>query len=149
MKRFNLFVVAGLIFALFLAPLTACTAGQGHQKSQPQATSAFDVTPEEAWKIIQENKGNPQFVILDVRTPKEFYQGHIAHAINIDYYDLTFKQRVEKLDPSKTYLVYCSMGGRSASARKIMLEMGFKNVYNMLEGILGWSKKGLPVVKEP
>ena len=143
-RRFGPVVVLFSILVLLLSPFTACTAGP---KPGQQSSSALEVTPEQAWAMIQQNKNNPQFVILDVRTPKEFFQGHIAKAINIDFYSLSFNQELGKLDPAKTYLVYCRTGGRSGAAQKVMLKMGFKKVYNMTGGILAWSKKGLPVTK--
>ena len=143
-RRFGSVVVLFSILVLFLSPFTACTAGP---KPDQQTSPALEVTPEQAWAMIQQNKNNPRFVILDVRTPKEFFQGHIAKAINIDFYSLSFNQELEKLDPAKTYLVYCLSGGRSRAAQKVMLKMGFKKVYNMTGGILAWSKKGLPVTK--
>ena len=52
-------------------------------------------------------------VVLDVRTPKEFKEGHIPGATNIDFTTPDFEKRIGKLDKSKTYLVHCASGGRS------------------------------------
>ncbi len=149
MKRFKKFFAACLVLTLVFLPCAARTAESKGNESLQQSTSTLNVTPKEAWKIIRENKANPRFVLLDVRTPKEFFAGHIAGAVNIDFYSLSFNKELEKLDHSKTYLVYCRSGARSAAAQKVMFKMGFEKVTNMLGGILAWSKKGLPVVKEP
>jgi len=61
----------------------------------------------DAYTLIQKNKGNPDFVILDVRTPAEFADEHIENAINLDYYSETFRDDLNKLDKTKTYLIYC------------------------------------------
>jgi phage shock protein E len=73
--------------------------------------------------------------ILDVRTAKEVAQGKITSAAELDYFDPEFKAKVEKMnfDKSKPMIVYCAVGGRSAKAADILVELGFKNVYN-LEG---------------
>ena len=72
-----------------------------------------NVTPQEAFTLIQENQNNPEFVILDVRTPEEFAEGHIGNALIIDYYSETFRDDVNKLDKDKPYLIYCRSGNRS------------------------------------
>ncbi len=106
-----------------------------------------DITPQEAFTLIQNNRNNPDFVIIDVRTPKEFTEEHIENAINLDYYSETFRGELNKLDKNKTYLIYCRIGGRSGSALDIMKELNFKEVHNMLGGILAWNAEGLPTTR--
>ncbi len=106
-----------------------------------------DITPVEAFDLIQENKENIDFIILDVRTEPEYKSGHIENAENIDYYLEGFKDELGELDKNKTYLIYCASGNRSGRTLKIMDEMGFQKAYNVLGGIKGWKSKGLPVVE--
>jgi rhodanese-related sulfurtransferase len=105
-----------------------------------------NISPEEAYELIQKNKGNSDFIILDVRTRQEFSQGHIDGAVNLDFYSKSFREELNKLDKTKTYLVYCRTGHRSGLAAEIMKELGFKNVYNMMGGIVEWQAKGFPIV---
>ena len=72
-----------------------------------------DITPQEAFTLIQNNQDNPDFVILDVRTPKEFAEEYIEDATNMNFYSETFRDELNQLDKNKTYLVYCRSGGRS------------------------------------
>lgn len=106
-----------------------------------------NITPEEAYILIQENKDNPNFVILDVRTPEEFLGEYIENAVNLDYYSDTFRNDLDKLDKNRTYLIYCKSGRRSENALNIMKEQDFREVYNMLGGIIEWKSKGLPTTK--
>ena len=106
-----------------------------------------NITPEEVYISIQENKDNPNFVILDVRTPEEFLSEYIENSVNLDYYSDTFRNDLEKLDKNKTYLLYCRSGRRSENALNIMKEFDFKEVYNMLGGIIKWKSEGLPTTK--
>ena len=106
-----------------------------------------DITPQEAFTLIQDNQGNPDFVIIDVRTPAEFAGEHIENATNINFYSETFRDTLNTLDKDKTYLIYCQIGGRSGSALDIMAELNFKEVYNILGGINQWKTEGLPTVK--
>ncbi|RED48305.1 rhodanese-like domain-containing protein [Seonamhaeicola aphaedonensis] len=85
--------------------------------------------------------------LIDVRTPKEFEEGHIKNANNIDFYSETFKEEITKLDPNKTLLLYCRSGGRSGKTSKILQELGFKKVYDLEGGILKWKEKGFKLVK--
>ncbi len=106
-----------------------------------------NVTPQEAFTLIQENQTNPDFAIIDVRTPEEFAEGHIENAAIIDYYSETFRDDINKLDKNKTYLIYCRSGNRSRSALDIMEELNFRAVYHLSVGIIGWNEEGLPTVK--
>jgi len=106
-----------------------------------------NITLEEAYILIQENKDNPNFLILDVRTPKEFLGEYIENAVNLDYYSDTFRNDLDKLDKNKTYLIYCRSGRRGGNALNIMKELDFREVYNMLGGITKWKSEGLPIAK--
>ena len=106
-----------------------------------------DITPQEAFTLIQNNQNNPDFVIIDVRTPEELAEEHIENATNIDFYSETFRDELNNLDKNKTYLIYCKVGGRSGSALDIMAELNFKEAYNILGGINQWKTEGLPTVK--
>ena len=86
-------------------------------------------------------------VVLDVRTPKEFAAGHITGATNIDWNAPDFAKKAAALDKSKTYLVHCAIGGRSAKASDRMTALQFTNVYNLEGGMKAWEKAGKPVEK--
>ena len=103
------------------------------------------VPPQEGLELVQRNKDNPSFVILDVRTPEEFESGHIEGAINIDYYHPGFQVELGKLDKTKTYLVYCRTGNRSEKAFVVMKELKMKEVYVLDGGITAWRAANFPV----
>ena len=112
-----------------------------------ETTTIEDITPQEAFTLIQNNQDNPDFVIIDVRTPEEFTGEHIENAININFYSESFQDTLNTLDKNKTYLIYCAVGGRSGSALDIMAELNFKEAYNILGGINQWKAGGFPTVK--
>jgi rhodanese-related sulfurtransferase len=79
-------------------------------------------------------------IILDVRTQEECNDGIIPGAINIDIYKgQGFIYRIDELDKTKNFYVYCKAGGRSAQACKIMNQLGFENTYNLLGGMMQWN----------
>lgn len=73
--------------------------------------------------------------ILDVRTPQEFAEGHIAGAVNIDVSSPDFAQQVSELDPEGTYAVYCRSGNRSRTAMAVMQDAGLSDVFGLEGGI--------------
>ena len=76
--------------------------------------------------------------VIDVRTPGEQAQGKIKHATNINVNSPDFKQKIANLDKSKTYVVYCRSGVRSARACRMMAKMGFENLYNLQGGYMAY-----------
>lgn len=112
------------------------------------------LTPQEAYDLIKANEGNPNFVILDVRTPEEFEEEHIENAINIDYYmdertnyTKYFRDELDNLHKEKTYLVYCLVDIRSRTTLEMMEHLGFREVYDMSGGIVQWKAENLSTVK--
>ena len=76
-------------------------------------------------------------MMIDVRTPEEIAEGKIAaEALEIDYYADDFRARLDRLDKSKKYLVYCRSGRRSGLTMEIMKELGFSEAYDLSGGIL-------------
>ena len=127
---------------------SACAGKQVDTPNQETPTQIIkDITTREASTLMQENQGNPDFVIIDVRTKEEFVDGYIENAYNIDFYPETFWDELDNLDKDKNYLIYCRSGNRSGKALNVMAELNFKEVYNMLGGILSWEAEGLPIIK--
>ena len=76
---------------------------------------------------------NPDAILIDVRTAKEYEMGHIEGAINIDFLAPDFWEKIRKLDTNKSYFVYCRSGRRSIRACTLMKNGGFDNskLFNM------------------
>lgn len=85
-------------------------------------------------------------ITLDVRTPGEFAEGHIAGAINIDVEGGAFETEIAKLDKTKSYSVYCQSGRRSLIAVDKMSASGFEKLSNLDNGINDWITNGLLLV---
>ena len=84
-------------------------------------------------------------VVLDIRTPEEFASGHLANAINIDYYADDFESKLAELDLEVPYVMYCNSGNRSSNALPVMDSLGFAEVYELDGGIQAWYSAGLTV----
>jgi rhodanese-related sulfurtransferase len=86
--------------------------------------------------------------VLDIRTPEEFGEGHIAGAKNLDFLKSTeFEAKLKELDKSKPYLVHCQSGGRSSRSLKVFKKLGFETIYHLDGGLGGWQAAGKPVEK--
>ena len=115
--------------------------------TRPAAAQVRQVNALEAKAVIDQNSGRSDFVILDLRTPKEFAGGHIAGAVLLDYRSPGFQEGMRQLDTSKHYLIYCRTGNRSSRALKLFRSMGFESIYHLKDGIVDWVRQKLPLVK--
>mgnify|MGYP006218887759 CR=1 FL=1 len=97
---------------------------------------------------FQERFEFSKYILIDVRTKEEFSEGCIQGAINIDYLADNFIIKIQKLDLEIPVLLYCRSGNRSSKAMKTMKELGFKEVYNLEDGIKGWISENNPVITE-
>ncbi|MGD8367866.1 MAG: rhodanese-like domain-containing protein [Desulfobacterales bacterium] len=86
-------------------------------------------------------------VVLDVRTRREYNQGHLAGSILIPVQEL--QQRLTELNDyrNRDVVIYCATGNRSTVAAKILLDAGFERVYNIRYGIVDWWRNHLPIVR--
>ena len=92
----------------------------------------------------QKIKSDKEVQLVDVRTKKEYQEGHIKDAVNIDYNSDEFNKLVAHLDKDKPTYVYCLAGGRSSAASKVLKEKGFKEVYDLEGGMRKWKEEGKP-----
>lgn len=117
-----------LLILLFSVTLTACKKPTDNTKPTYQL-----ITPESA-KIMMEESS---VIILDVRTPEEYKEGHIEGSILIPDYEIL--ETAEKIltDKNQTILVYCRSGNRSRKAANNLLYLGYQNVYDF-GGIIDW-----------
>jgi rhodanese-related sulfurtransferase len=114
---------------LFLILINSCTGNS-------QIQGVKNIKQAEFQKLAKD----PNTVIIDVRTPGEVSDGYIDGAtLFIDYNGSNFESKISKLDKSKSYVIYCRSGGRSARASELMASKGFKKLYNLEGGISNWT----------
>ncbi len=82
--------------------------------------------------------------LLDVRTPEEFAEGHIAGAINIPVQQLA--QRIDEIPPNVPVVAYCRSGRRVEQALPLLRARGHA-VTELQGSILAWQAAGLPEVR--
>lgn len=108
-----------------------------------RAAAYREVGAAEAAKLI----ANLKPFVLDVRTPREFGEGHLEGATLIPVQE--FQQRIGELSSHRRepVFVYCHSGNRSTVAAKMMVDAGFTQVINLRRGIIDWKAAGLPLVR--
>ena len=139
-----------LIVCICVVMVSGCAQQLTKQQVMGPGEKYFSVDilpPKDAFELIQKNKGNSNFVILDIRTPEEFRDGHIADAINVDFRSEKFGAEIDKFDKNKTYFVYCRTGNRSHDALNLMGPLGFRSIVRLAGDINGWKSAGLSIVK--
>ena len=114
-----------LVIPLLL--LTGCAAA-------PKDLGYKQITQDEAQRIMQTEEN---FIILDVRRPDEFKEGHIKNAINIPNETIGENEIPELADKNQLILVYCRSGNRSKQASAKLANLGYTNIQEF-GGINTW-----------
>jgi rhodanese-related sulfurtransferase len=118
MKRLPALLLA--LLALVALPLAACGSDDDGATADGEASAEVPAPGREAAAVALEEGRT----IIDVRTPEEFDEGHIAGAERIGLADPDFADRIAELDPDGAYVVYCRSGNRSATAVAEMRDLG-------------------------
>ena len=124
-------------FLFLMVALFSCGIGE--------AQKSLSLVPEDFEKQMA---SEGERILLDVRTPGEFGERHLAGALNIDYNGSDFDSRIGNLDKTQSVYVYCLSGGRSAAAAQTLTEIGFTKVFEMNGGISRWIAENHPVEAE-
>lgn len=139
---------------LFVATLFILTACSSASKKSKQTSNRNDSNSVKGSTLLAADEfesklaSMPNAQLIDVRTPKEFNDGYIKGAININYQGDSFTEDIEKLDKTRPTFVYCRSGGRSAESCNYMANHGFKELYELDNGISSWLNKNKPVEKK-
>ena len=104
-------------------------------RAAEQNISARDVK-----SLMEKNKN---IYLLDVRTPQEYSQGRLAGSVLIPLGE--FERRIREVPKNKIIIVYCAVGSRSKPAANFLSQQGYKDVYNMTDGIVGWYRNGFSI----
>lgn len=93
--------------------------------------------------LLKANKGD--WTIIDVRTPKEFQQGHVPNAINIPLSEIIDNPTILESSKEKSIVLYCRSGYRAGKAAEALYKEGHKNLHHLEGDMLGWLSAELPI----
>ncbi len=120
---------------LFVLFLPACAQSAGTKQ----------VSSQEFYQLISQGEG----VLLDVRTEREYRNGHIENAGQLNFYAFDFRRRLLLLPKDQPIYLYCNTGYRSNLAARFLIRNGYTKVYNLQRGIMEWNLEYLPVIIDP
>ena len=124
-------LLAVILFALLL--VSGCGT-DGKSDTESGKAAVISINAEEAKAKLD---SDDSIILLDVRTPEEYREGHIPGAKLLPVNDIEAKAETEIPEKSATYIVYCRSGSRSAAASVQLVELGYENIYD-LGGINDW-----------
>ena len=134
----------GLVLVALLMAGCSNASDDAVANAQEQAIGQYDnIDAANAQDFII---AHPDAIVMDVRRPEEFSEGHVAGAINIDYHGDDFRDQLAKLDKDAHYVLHCKSGNRSGKSVEIMKELGFQRVTHMDGGFDAWKAAELPSV---
>ena len=116
-----------------------------HFSALTQNSSTIQVGSEEFNQLISKGEG----VLLDVRTEREFKNGHIEDAGQLNFYSRSFRRSILLLPKNQPIYLYCNTGWRSDIAVSFLIRNGYTKVYNLEHGIMEWELAGFPVIVDP
>ena len=138
--------VCVLLFLLILS-MTGCDFNDVDQRKDAYLNpdlsgTIYYLVPQEIKKWLIDHPGT---VLVDVRTPEEYRNGHITGAVNVDVDASDFDDRVKNLVPTQSYLLYCRTGVRTETAKKIFQRNHFQQIAILEGGIQAWLEAGFPL----
>jgi len=100
--------------------------------SRYRESNKYDIDYENAKMILKNDK---DAILVDVRSPQEYKEGHLNGSINLPLYDI--EKDCKKILPNKenTIIIYCQSGNRSKRAIEILKKENYTNLYNITGGI--------------
>ncbi|NNK81294.1 MAG: rhodanese-like domain-containing protein [Flavobacteriales bacterium] len=119
-----------LLFFLALGLAISCTS------QDTKSSSNIKRVGNEEWKTLISEESKP--LLVDVRTAQEFEKGHLDGALNIDFRQNDFMERMLALDKEKTLFMYCHSGGRSGKALELLKDKEFKGIIELQGGYSNW-----------
>ena len=137
---------------MLLAAVAFVFTAQAHADEAKPATGANssavkNVTPDEAALLM---KDKTPVLVVDVRTPDEFAEGHIPGAMNVDFLGDDFEKQLAALPTDRPLLVHCAAGNRSSKAIvKISALKKHAQIFHLKSGFNGWKAAGKPVETKP
>ncbi len=109
---------------------------------QQRLSRVKEVSPAEATRLLNHENA----IMIDMRTDKDYRDGHIANALNVPTGNADIPASLNKYR-ERAVVVYCQRGNRSIAFCNKLSKQGFASVYNLKGGVLAWQKAELPLTK--
>jgi rhodanese-related sulfurtransferase len=133
--------------SIWIAAMLVLLVGTSAGMASTDQSALQAISPRHFKYLLDRHRGDADVVLLDVRTPNEFADGHIDGAVLLNYHSSDFTERLKALDRKKIYLIYCRSGNRSGKSLALFQKLGFRRAYHMDTGVIGWSREAFPLVR--
>ena len=127
------------LLILFSIAFTACNAWK-HGKN-------FTYTELNCNEFSKQINTDSNYILVDVRTPKEYRNGHMKNAVNVSYFNSWFTDSIKTLNRNKTIYMYCQTQHRSPLASRKMKKLGFRKIYDLKGGFMKWENNNMAIEK--
>ena len=139
-------ILLSLLIATVLS-LTPHVAAEEAKQTAAKTSAVKDVTPDEAAVLM---KGKAPVLVVDVRTPDEFAEGHVPGAKNVDFLGDDFEKQIAALPTDRPLIVHCAAGNRSSKAvAKFAALQKSAQIFHLKSGFNGWKAAGKPIETKP
>ncbi len=132
----NSSLVLSIFLFFILTSFIACQSSTQQNTSNSSTTNTSKVIAVADFEKGIKTSTNIQ--LIDVRTPEEVAKGSIEGAINYNFYDADFEEKIKSLNPETATYIYCKSGGRSGKTAKLLTKLGFQEVYDLKGGFNAW-----------
>jgi len=152
------YIIKGGVIAWKYEGLPTIKGTDTAAKGTREAVFVDSITAAETFALMEEN---PEYVLIDTRTPREFASEHLPGAVNIDYESADFHEQINRLDKQKAYFFYYKPFGictfqycgtsetlqASLDMLQMFKELTFREVHFIEGGVISWKYEGLPTEK--
>jgi rhodanese-related sulfurtransferase len=133
-----------MVGAMSVACMTIATAGEPAATAPAAAAAAVAPMSQEA--LLEHQSRHPDhLLVLDVRTPQEYAEGHVPGAVNVPYGQLA--SRLAEIPKDKDVVLYCKSGRRAGIAADVLAANGYTRLSHLEGDMPAWAAKGHAVEK--
>ncbi len=146
----SILVMVGVVIGVgcSVAEDTVDRSAMSDEASRPVAGARSDATTSQSMKpldLMAYLESDERPVVLDVRSPEEYAEGHVPGAVNVPYDQIS--ARLDSLDAyrDRGFVVYCRTGRRAGIAETVLIEAGFERVWDLEGHMVAWREQDLPL----
>jgi phage shock protein E len=139
-------ILAGTVAVALVLGSVAGAAGEPAAAAAPTPSAPVVASPMTQDRLLAQLEQHPDsVVVLDVRSPEEFAEGHVPGALNVPYDQVA--GRLGEIPRDKELVLYCRSGRRVALAADVLVTQGYRRLWYLEGDMPEWIARGRPVEK--
>ncbi len=146
----SILVMVGVVISVgcSVAEDTVDRSAMSDEASRPVAGARSDATTSQSMKpldLMAYLESDERPVVLDVRSPEEYAEGHVPGAVNVPYDQISARLDSLQAYRDRGFVVYCRTGRRAGIAETVLIEAGFERVWDLEGHMVAWREQDLPL----